>query len=66
MLKKSTWYPLGYIYQNYGPRKKMVMEKVNLNEIYLFKKKRGDWMVEGFKEKHKIVNLWVKPKEVRI
>lgn len=45
----------------------MVTKKVNLNEIYIFKlKKKKDWMVEGFKEEDKIVNLWVKPKEVKI
>lgn len=46
----------------------MVTKKVNLNEIYIFKlkKKKKDWMVEGFMEEDKIVNLWVKPKEVRI
>lgn len=45
----------------------MVTKKVNLNEIYIFKlKKKKDWMVEGFEEEDKIVNLWVKPKEVKI
>lgn len=51
--KKSTWYPLGYIYQNQGPRKKMVTKKVNLNEIYIFKlkkKKRIGWLKDSWKK----------------